>query len=126
MFNTQMPKDSLMLWIFDGDEISKNIGEYKTTIANEPAKVRCCFIADMKKIDGKVVFYTTELVRYLYCLNLRSRTRYLNPSLHTPQRARTCLLVGHSPPLYLLKHLNMRLKINNIAKIKVKLVMNAK
>lgn len=65
MFNTQMPKDSLMLWIFDGDEISKNIGENKTTIANEPAKVRCCFIADMKKIDGKVVFYTTELVRYL-------------------------------------------------------------
>lgn len=126
MFNTQMPKDSLMLWIFDGDEISKNIGEYKTTIANEPARVRCCFIADMKKIDGKVVFYTTELVRYLYCLNLRSRTRYLNPSLHTPQRARTCLLVGHSPPLYLRKHLNMRLKINNIAKIRVKLVMNAK
>lgn len=65
MFNTQMPKDSLMLWIFDGDEISKNIGEYKTTIANEPARVRCCFIADMNKIDGKVVFYTTELVRYL-------------------------------------------------------------
>lgn len=31
----------------------------------KPAKVRCCFIADMKKIDGKVVFYTTELVRYL-------------------------------------------------------------
>lgn len=128
MFNTQMPKDSLMLCIFDGDEISKNIGEYKTTLQLQmkPAKVRCCFIADMKKIDGKVVFYTTELVRYLYCLNLRSRTRYLNPSLHTPQRARTCLLVGHSPPLYLRKHLNMRLKINNIAKIRVKLVMNAK
>lgn len=28
----------------------------------KPAKVRCCFIADMKKIDGKVVFYTTELL----------------------------------------------------------------
>lgn len=98
----------------------------KLQLQMKPAKVRCCFIADMKKIDGKVVFYTTELVRYLYCLNLRSRTRYLNPSLHTPQRARTCLLVGHSPPLYLRKHLNMRLKINNIAKIRVKLVMNAK
>lgn len=28
----------------------------KLQLQMKPAKVRCCFIADMKKIDGKVVF----------------------------------------------------------------------
>lgn len=49
MFNTQMPKDSLMLWIFDGDEISKNIGEYKTTIANEAGKSTMLFYCRHEK-----------------------------------------------------------------------------
>lgn len=49
MFNTQMPKDSLMLWIFDGDEISKNIGEYKTTIANEASKSTMLFYCRHEK-----------------------------------------------------------------------------
>lgn len=47
--NTQMPKDSLMLWIFDGDEISKNIGEYKTTIANEASKSTMLFYCRHEK-----------------------------------------------------------------------------
>lgn len=70
MFNTQMPKDSLMLWIFDGDEISKNIGEYKTTIANEASKSTMLFYCRQEKrlmenSKSEDVFYTTELVRYL-------------------------------------------------------------
>lgn len=66
MFNTQMPKDSLMLWIFDGDEISKNIGEYKTTIANEASKSTMLFYCrHEKRLMEKLFFYTTELVRYL-------------------------------------------------------------
>lgn len=46
---TQMPKDSLMLCIFDGDEISKNIGEYKTTIANEASKSTMLFYCRHEK-----------------------------------------------------------------------------
>lgn len=49
MFNTQMQRDPLMLWDFNGVKISNGISEYKNTIADEPAKERCCFIANMEQ-----------------------------------------------------------------------------
>lgn len=60
MFNTQMQRDPLMLWDFNGVKISNGISEYKNTIADEPAKERCCFIANMEqdwlKIQSRKLF----------------------------------------------------------------------
>lgn len=44
-----MLKDLLMLWIFDGDEIFKNIGEYKIIIVNEVSKSMMLFFCRYEK-----------------------------------------------------------------------------
>lgn len=67
-----MLKDLLMLWIFDGDEIFKNIGEYKIIIVNEVSKSMMLFYCRYeKRLMEKLFFYIIEFVRYLYCFNLR-------------------------------------------------------